>query len=65
MILSRIAHFARKSSRGIVKIDLSSVTTGRAGEQLRPANPQRVSDHDDRDEHFLSLFQVPELSQPI
>jgi hypothetical protein len=32
-------------------------------EQFRPTFFFRLGDHNYRDEHFFSLFQVPELSQ--
>jgi hypothetical protein len=36
-----------------------------ASEQFRSAISRAISHHNARDEHLLSLFQVPELSQPI
>ena len=36
-----------------------------ANEQLRSAISIGLSHHTGRDEYLLSLFQVPELSQPI
>jgi hypothetical protein len=36
-----------------------------ASEQFRSAISTGLSHSDARDEHLLSLFQVPELSQPI
>ena len=37
----------------------------KTSEQFGPAISLDLSDHDARDEHLFSLFQVPELSQPI
>ena len=55
VILCRIAHipcgFFRSAA---VKFDLFRLRT----EQFRPAIAFRLSDHDGRDEHFFSLFQI-------
>jgi hypothetical protein len=51
--------FLQGHRRGFVKRRWRCSHDHHGSEQLRPAIACRLSDHDHRDEHFFSLFQVP------
>jgi len=60
MILCKIAHIPSDAQSALAESRSIRLRT----EQFRSAIAFRLSDHVFRDEHFFSLFQPSELSQP-
>jgi hypothetical protein len=64
-MLCRIAHNPAELAEDSETPANKAFITSAGSELFRSAMVAELSDHVGRDEQFFSLFQVPELSQPI